>query len=72
MNIVVWNLIGVLGKYNERHYYKLPDDGWRIFLLVFGILGMLILILIEVMELVNNSKYNEVIIDLTFINLKYG
>lgn len=38
INIIVWNILGVLIPYNERHIYKFPQDGWRIFLFVINIL----------------------------------
>lgn len=60
INIAVWNLLGVLIPYNERYIYTFPQDWWRIFLFIIGILGMILLIVIEAREVLEHSKYYEV------------
>ena len=61
VNIVIWNLIGALyGPFDQRHIYKFPQDGWKVFLFVAGSLGMLVLVIVELYELLKISKYNKV------------
>ncbi|OWF47267.1 uncharacterized protein LOC110454575 isoform X2 [Mizuhopecten yessoensis] len=35
--VIVWSLIGVLVSYDQKHYYDLPNQWWRIVLGVIGI-----------------------------------
>ena len=61
VNIIAWNLLGDIVPWNQKHIYKFPDDGWRILLFVIGILGMLLLILLELSEMLFASRYFDMV-----------
>ena len=61
VNIIIWNLIGALyGPFDQRYFYKFPQDGWKVFLFVAGSFGVIVLVTIELYELFKLSKYNKV------------
>ena len=59
VKLVVWNLIADLQNYKTSYIYNLPQDWWRIFLWILGVLALIIGILIEVVELKNSYSHQD-------------
>ncbi|GFO19270.1 transient receptor potential cation channel subfamily v member 1 [Plakobranchus ocellatus] len=57
--IVMWTIIGIAVEYDKRHSYKMPDDGWRIFLYIMATLLTAYQIVEEVMEFKRSQRLHE-------------
>ncbi|XP_033737812.1 transient receptor potential cation channel subfamily V member 2-like [Pecten maximus] len=73
--IVIWSLIGVLVSYENKHYYDLPGQWWRLFLHVIGI-GLTIWEIIgEVLEyrrsITKNDEWKKFRADELYADMKH-
>ncbi|RNA30034.1 transient receptor potential channel pyrexia-like [Brachionus plicatilis] len=57
---VVWNLWGVLKRYDLRHEYDLSNELALLILFIIGILTLIIMMLIEIKEFIDDFKYKKI------------
>ncbi|RNA30041.1 transient receptor potential cation channel subfamily A member 1 [Brachionus plicatilis] len=56
---VVWNLWGVLKRYDLRHEYDLSNELALLILFIIGILTLIIMMLIEIKEFIDDFRYKK-------------
>ncbi|RNA28124.1 transient receptor potential cation channel subfamily A member 1-like isoform X3 [Brachionus plicatilis] len=54
---VIWNVWAVLISYDIRYVYNFPQEWWRLFLFIFGIVGLITMIIIEIIELTSKKRH---------------
>ncbi len=69
--MITWNLLGCLVPFDQRYKYTFPADWWRLLLSVIGILGVIVLIIIELYEMRTDYLYENVGTNQLFNNYKY-
>lgn len=60
IDLVVWNLIGVLVAPMRKHIYTMPEDWWRVLLWILAFLGILWSALFELLEIFNIIRFKNV------------